>query len=137
MTVTLTDEGTGRLAYDITGVASVVAGAQGAIANPFGCSVHIVKAYLLVKTKAAAAGQLQIGITTAAAAAADVWADTAMNTQTEGSMYNCFADTTAAVTVFPTAVWTTTTFLTFSGAAASLVGFTGTLFLEVVRTPAA
>ena len=137
MTVTLTDEGTGRLAYDITGVASVVAAAQGSVANPFGCSVHIVKAYLLVKTKAAAAGQLQIGITTAAAAAADVWADTAMNTQTEGSVYNCFADTTAAVTVFPTAVWTSTTFLTFSGTIASLVGFTGTLFLEVVRTPAA
>jgi len=137
MTVTLTDEGTGRLAYDITGVASVVAAAQGSVANPFGCSVHIVKAYLLVKTKAAAAGQLQIGITTAAAAAADVWADTAMNTQTEGSVYNCFADTTAAVTVFPTAVWTSALFLTFSGTVASLVGFTGTLFLEVVRTPAA
>ena len=137
MTVTLTDEGTGRLAYDITGVASVVAAAQGSVANPFGCSVHIVKAYLLVKTKAAAAGQLQIGITTAAAAAADVWADTAMNTQTEGSVYNCFADTTAAVTVFPTAVWTSALFLTFSGTVASLAGFTGTLFLEVVRTPAA
>ena len=137
MTVTLTDEGTGRLAYDITGVASVVAAAQGSVANPFGCSVHIVKAYLLVKTKAATAGQLQIGITTAAAAAADVWADTAMNTQTEGSVYNCFADTTAAVTVFPTAVWTSALFLTFSGTVASLAGFTGTLFLEVVRTPAA
>jgi len=137
MTVTLTDEGTGRLAYDITGVASVVAAAQGSVANPFGCSVHIVKAYLLVKTKAVAAGQLQIGITTAAAAAADVWADTAMNGQTEGSMYNCFADTTAAVTVFPTAVWTSALFLTFSGTVASLAGFTGTLFLEVVRTPAA
>ena len=137
MTVTLTDEGTGRLAYDITGVASIVAGAQGSFANPFGCSVHIVKAYLLVKTKAVAAGQLQIGITTAAAAAADVWADTAMNGQTEGSVYNCFADTTAAVTVFPTAVWTSALFLTFSGTVASLAGFTGTLFLEVVRTPAA
>ena len=137
MTVTLTDEGTGRLAYDITGVASVVAAAQGSVANPFGCSVHIVKAYLLCKTNSTAAGQLQIGITTAAAAAADVWADTAMNGQTEGSMYNCFADTTAAVTVFPTAVWTSALFLTFSGTVASLAGFTGTLFLEVVRTPAA
>ena len=138
MTVTLTDEGTGRLAYDITGVASIVAGAQGSFANPFGCSVHIVKAYLLVKTKAAAAGQLSIGIAaTAATLSNDIWTATAMNTQTEGSVYNCFADTTAAVTVFPTAVWTTTTFLTFSGAVLSLLGFTGTLFLEVVRTPAA
>ena len=101
MTVTLTDEGTGRLAYDITGVASVVAGAQGAIANPFGCSVHIVKAYLLVKTQSTAAGQLSIGIAANATTLSnDIWTATAMNGQTEGSVYNCFADTTAAVTVF-------------------------------------
>jgi len=137
MTVALTDEGTGRLAYDITGTASVVAAAHGSEANPVGCSVHIVKAYLLVKTQSTAAGELSIGITTAAAKATDVWTTTAMNTQTEGSVYNCFADTTAAVTVFPTAVWTSALFLTFSNETASLAGFTGTLFLEVVRTPAA
>ena len=138
MTVAITDEGTGRLAVDITGVASTDAAGQGYIANPFGCSVHIVKAYLLVKTKAAVAGQLSIGIAaTAATLSNDIWTATAMNTQTEGSVYNCFADTTAAVTVFPTAVWTSTTFLTFSGAANSLAGLTGTLFLEIVRTPAA
>ncbi len=137
MTVTLTDEGTGRLAYDIVGVASVVAAAQGSIANPFGVSVHIVSAWLLVKTKATAAGELQIGITTAAAAAADVWPDTAMNTQTEGSLYNCFVLDPGAVTVLVPAVWTAAKFLTFSGTDASLVGFTGTLYLEIVRTPAA
>ena len=138
MTVALTDEGTGRLAYDITGVASEVAGGQGAIANPFGCSVHILRAHLLVKTQAAAAGTLAIGIgATAATSASDIWTATAMNTQTEGSVYNCFGSYDTAVTVIPTAVWTSTTFLTFSGAAASLEEFTGTLFLEVVRTPAA
>ena len=138
MTVAITDEGTGRLAVDITGVVSEVAGAQGAIANPFGCSVHVVKGYLLVKTNATLAGTLAVGIgATAATSASDIWTATAMNALTEGSVYNCFADTTAAVTVFPTAVWTSTTFLTFSGAANSLVGLTGTLFLEIVRTPAA
>ena len=137
MTVALTDEGTGRLAYDITGVISEVAAAQGSIANPFGCSVHITKAHLLVKTKAAAAGQLSIGITTAAALSNNIWTATAMNTQTEGSVYNCFGSYDTAVTVLPTAVWTSALFLTFSGAAASLADFTGTLFLEVVRTPAA
>ena len=137
MTVTLTDEGTGRLAYDITGVVSEVAAAQGSIANPFGVDVHIIRAHLLVKTQATAAGQLQIGITTAAAAAADVWADTAMDGQTEGSVYNCFGSYDTAVTVIPTAVWEDDKFLTFSGTVASLAGFTGTLFLEIVRTPAA
>lgn len=137
MTVTLTDEGTGRLAYDIVGVASLVAAAHGSVANPFGCSVHIVAAHLLVKTQSALAGELSIGIGGAAEKKTDVWTTTAMNTQTEGSMYNCFADTLAAVTVLPTAVWTTALFLTFSNETASLEGFTGTLFLEVLRTPAA
>ena len=72
MTVTLLDEGSGRLAYEIVGVASVVAAAQGSIANPFGVSVHVVSAHLLVKTKAAAAGELSIGITTVAAKATDI-----------------------------------------------------------------
>ena len=133
MTVALTDEGTGTLAYDITGVASVVAAAQGSIANPFGCSVHITEAWLLVKTQADAAGQLQIGITTVAAAAADVWADTAMNGQTEGSLYNCFAQDPGAVTKLVPAVWTTAKYLTFSGTVASLAGFTGTLFLSLIH----
>lgn len=136
MTVALLDEGSGRLAYEITGVASVVAAAQGSIANPFGVSVHILSAHLLVKTQATAAGELSIGITTAAAKATDIWTTTAMNTQTEGSVYECFADP-GAVTVLPTAVWTSALFLTFSNETASLAGFTGTLFLEIARTPAA
>ena len=60
-----------------------------------------------------------------------------MNTQTEGSVYNCFADTLAAVTVLPTAVWTAAKFLTFSNETASLADFLGTLYLEILRTPAA
>lgn len=134
MTVTVLTEGSGRLAYDIVGVLSEVAAAQGSIANPFGESVHIVRAHLLVTTKATAAGQLQIGVTTIAAAAADVWPDTAMNTQTEGSIYEGFADPGAA-TVLPAAVWTAAKYLTFSGTVASLAGFVGTLFLEIIRTP--
>ena len=137
MTVAITDEGTGYLAVDITGVVSEVAGGQGAIANPFGCSVHVVSGHLLCKTQATLAGTLAIGIgATAATSAADIWTATAMNGQTEGSVYECFADP-GAVTVLPTAVWASTTFLTFSGAANSLAGFTGTLFLKIIRTPAA
>ena len=137
MTIAISTEGNASmLAIDITGVASVAAAGQGSLANPFGCSVHIVRAWLLVKTQATAAGQLQIGVTTAAAAAADVWPDTAMNGQTEGSLYSCFAQDPGAATVLVPAVWTAAKYLTFSGTVASLVGFTGTLFLEIVRTPA-
>ncbi len=137
MTIKVTGEyNAGRVAIDITGVASVVAAEQGSMANPFGCSVHIISAWLLVKTQATAAGQLQVGVTTAAAAAADVWPDTAMNGQTEGSIYNGFVLDPGAATKLVPAVWTSGTFLTFSGTVASLAGFTGVLFLDVIRTPA-
>ena len=71
-----------------------------------------------------------------AAAAADVWPDTAMNGQTEGSIYNGFVLDPGAATKLVPAVWTSGTFLTFSGTVASLAGFTGVLFLDVIRTPA-
>jgi hypothetical protein len=132
MTVTVATEGSGRLAYDIVGVASAANAGQGSIANPFGESVHIVRAHLLVKTQSGGAANLSIGITTVAAAATDVLNADAMNDPTEGSVIECFADP-GAQTVLPTAVWTAAKFLTFT-ASATMVDFTGTLYLDIVRT---
>ena len=134
MTVAISTVGSGRMAIDITGVASVVAGAQGEIANPAGCNIHITRAHLLVKTQAGAAGELSIGIAATATKATDVWTTTAMNSQTEGSVYNCFGSYDTAVTVIPVKVWASDEFLTFSNETASLADFTGTLYLEYLRT---
>lgn len=134
MTVAISSIGSGRMAIDITGVASVAAAGQGEIANQEGCDVHIVRAHLLVKTVATVAGELSIGVKATGVKGTDVWTTTAMDGQTEGSVYECFADP-GALTVLPTAVWASDEFLTFSGDTLSLAGFTGTLFLEYLRTP--
>ena len=72
MTVTLADEGSGFLAYEITGVASAAAAGQGSIANPFGCTVNIVDAYLVTSVISTGAANLSVGVTTAAASASDI-----------------------------------------------------------------
>lgn len=136
MTVAIATEGNAtRLAIDITGVASAANAGQGSLLNPFGCSVHVISAWLLVKTQSTGAANLGIGITTVAAKATDILNDDAMADPTEGSLVNCFAQDPGAKTELVPAVWTAAKYLTFTGSA-TLVGFTGTLFLECIRTPA-
>jgi len=137
MTVTKADEFTGGLlAYEITGVASIVAAAQGSIANPFGASVNIIRAYIVTSVISTGASNLSIGVTTAAAAATDVLNALDMNGVTVDRPYNCFANDPGAKTITVPAVWTSAKYLTFS-ASASLVGFVGTLYLEVIPTTVA
>ena len=137
MTVIKADEFTGGLlAFEITGVASAVAAAQGSIANPFGASVNIVRAYLVPSVESAGASNLGIGITTAAAKATDLLDDLDMNGVTIGKAINCFANDPGAKTDLVPAIWTSAKFLTFS-ASATLVGFVGTLYLEVIPTTVA
>ena len=137
MTVTKADEFTGGLlAYEITGVASAVAAAQGSILNPFGASVNVVRAYLVPSVESAGAANLGIGITTVAAKATDILNDLDMNGVTIGKAINCFANDPGAKTDLVPAIWTAAKYLTFS-ASASLVGFVGTLYLEVIPTTVA
>ena len=58
--------------------------------------------------------------------------DDDMNGTTEGKCIQCFAEAGAMTELVP-AKWTSGTFLTFSGSA-TLAGFTGTLYVEYLRT---
>ena len=136
MTVVLADEGTGWLAYEITGVASTANAGQGSIANPFGCSVNILRGYIVPSVESTGASNLSIGITTAAAAATDILNADDMNGVTVDRPINCFANDPGAKTITVPAKWTSALFLTFT-ASATLVGFVGTLYLEVLRTTVA
>ena len=136
MTVTLADEGTNWLAYEITGAASAAAAGQGSIANPFGCTVNIVRAYIVTSVISTGAAALSIGVTTAAAAATDILNALDMNGVTVDRPYNCFANDPGAKTITVPAAWTSAKYLTFT-AAATMVGFVGTLYLEVLRTTVA
>lgn len=137
MTVVLADEfASGMLTFEITGVASVAAAGQGSIANPFGCSVNIIRGYIVPSVEATAGSLLSIGVTTVAAAATDIMNGDDMNGVNIGRPINCFANDPGAKTVTVPAIWTSSLFLTFS-VNASLVGFVGTLYLEVLRTTVA
>ena len=120
------------LSIDITGVASAAAAGQGSIANPFGESVNIIRAYLIPSVVSTGAANLSIGITTAAAEATDILNADAMNDPTVNRPINCFANDPGAKTVTVPAIWTSALFLTFT-ASATLVGFVGTLYLEIIR----
>ena len=120
------------LSIDIVGVASAAAAGQGSIANPFGESVNILRAYLVPSVVSTGAANLSVGITTAAATATDILNADAMNDVTVNKPINCFANDPGAKTVMVPAIWTSALYLTFT-ASATLVGFVGTLYLEVLR----
>ena len=137
MTVVKADEFTGGLlSFEITGVASAANAGQGSIANPFGASVNILRAYLVPSVVSAGAANLSIGITTVAAAATDILNADAMNDPAVGRPINCFANDPGAKTVTAPAIWESDKFLTFT-ASATMLGFVGTLYLECLPTTVA
>ncbi len=133
MTVAISDEGGFGLAIEIDGVASAAAAGQGSLANPFGVDVNILRAYIVPSVESTGSANLSIGVTTAAAAATDVLNADDMNGVGIGKPINCFANDPGAKTVTVPAIWTAAKYLTFT-ASATLVGFVGTLYLEVLRT---
>ena len=135
MTIALATEfNSDKLAIDIVGVASAANAGQGSLLNPFGCSVEVLRAFLLTKTNSAGTATLSVGVTTVAASAADVVNAIDVEATTEGKMATGVLEAAAGSEEAP-ALWTSAKYLTFT-ASATMVGFTGTLFLEVIRTPA-
>jgi len=134
MTVEISSEHVdGFLAIEIDGVASSANAGQGSLANPFDCDVNILRGYIVTSSESTGSATLSVGVTTAAAAATDVFNALDMNGVTEGQAYNCFAHDPGAKTIMVPAVWTSALFLTFTGSA-TMAGFKATLYLEVVRT---
>lgn len=123
----------GFLAIEITGVASAANAGQGSILNPYGEDVHILRGYLVPSVVSAGAANLSIGVTTAAAAATDLLNAAAMAAVSVVLPLNCIAHDPGAKTVVAgPAIWSDDAYLTFT-ASASLVGFVGVLYLEILR----
>jgi len=131
-TLNVSEFKSGLLSCDIVGVASTANAGQGSIANPFGESVNILRGYIVPSVESTGSANLSIGITTAAAAATDILNADDMNGVTVNKPINCFANDPGAKTVMVPAIWTSALFLTFT-ASATLVGFVGTLYLEILR----
>lgn len=135
MAVTIETEGRGVFAVHIVGGASVDAAGQGAIANPEGASVIILRGTLYVVSPSTAAADLDVGIAADAATLADdILSDVGIDGLNAGSVYNCYAmQNTAETEITAPALWTAGKYLTISAHDASAVGFEAYLYLEYVR----
>lgn len=134
MSVEVVTEGRGALAIKITGVASTAAGGQGAVANPEGCDVLILRSTLVVHNASTSAANISIGVgATAATSATDIVNALAMASVSAQTAYNGHAmQNTAKTAITAPALWTSSKYVTVTGSA-SLVGLSATLFLEYIR----
>ena len=134
MTVNRLTEGRGVLAVRIDGVASTDDAGQGAIANPEGVDVLILRGTLVVHTASTGAANISIGVAADnETAATDLINALAMNGVDAQTAYNCHAmQNTAKTAITAPALWTSTSYVTITGSA-SLAGLEATLFLEYLR----
>lgn len=133
MTVAVNTEGKGVMSIAITGVASTANAGIGEVANPEGVSVCILRSTLSCVTESTGSSNLSCGVAASGAAATDIVNALDMNGLTEGGFYNGHAmQNTAKTAITAPAVWTSGTYITFTGSATS-VGFTGTLYVEYIR----
>jgi hypothetical protein len=136
MTVAINSECKGGLTIDITGAASAAAAGLGSLANPEGVTLVITRATYVQLTAGLSTGaaNLAIGITTAAAKATDILNDYDCHTA-QAVVNGCTIQTTASTAMTAPALWTPTTYLTFTGSATT-VGLSATLYLEYIRATA-
>jgi hypothetical protein len=122
----------GWLEIDITGVASTDNAGIGEIANPEGCTLGIVRAFCYFATGSTGAANLDIGVGASGAKASDICSAMDMSQATVGGKLIHMPAVQVAETENPTAKWTSTTYLTFTGSGSS-VGLSAKLYVEYIR----
>lgn len=124
-------EGKGFLSVPVTGVASTDGGALCSLANPFGKSAFILRAWMYFATPSSGAANINAGVgATATTDANDIIS--AMDAVAAGTakLYNCYQhQETAETEVTAPAVWSSTSYVNVTGSA-STAGLAGTLYLE-------
>lgn len=122
----------GKLEIDITGVASAANAGMGEIANPEGVTVMITRAFLYFVTGSTGAANLDVGVGASGAKTSDIVSAMDVIEATVGGKAIYGPAAQVAETEVPTALWTSTTFLTFTGSATT-VGLVGKLYVEYIR----
>lgn len=122
----------GWLEIDITGVASTANAGMGEIANPEGCTLVITRAFLYFTTGSTGAANLDAGVGASGAKASDIVSAMDVIEATVGGKAIYGPAAQVAETEVPTALWTSTTYLTFTGSATT-VGLAGKLYVEYIR----
>lgn len=135
MTVSINTEGRGGVfTVDVVGANDANAGGLGAVANPEGTDLLILRTSWRVITPSTGGANVGIGIAAnATTKATDILNDLAANGAITGKVYNGHAmQNTAKTEITAPAVWTHDKFLTFTGSADS-TGMVARLYVEYIR----
>lgn len=127
----LTDNRNGFLKIKLTGAASTANAGLGAVLNPEGVKLGILRTYLYARTGSTGAANLDVGVTTVAAKGTDILSTfNAAEATIGGKLFYCQAvpvnETEDAV------VWDADKYITFTGSATT-VGLDADLYVEYIR----
>lgn len=122
----------GWLEITLTGAASTANGGLGEIANPEGCTLAITRTFLYFVTGSTGAANLDVGIGATTTKCTDIVSTFDVIEATVGGKVFYGPAAQVAETECPTALWTSTTYLSFTGSATT-VGLAGTLYVEYIR----
>lgn len=130
-TANLTDQ-RGWFKVKLTGATSAANAGLGEIANPEGVTLGIVRAFIYARTGSTGAANLDIGIGASGAKASDICSAMSMVEADLGGDFTFLPAAQAAETDSPTALWTSSTYLTFTGSADS-TGLDADVYIEYIR----
>ena len=116
----------------LTGANDVNNAGLGGIANPEGVTLGITRAFIFARTGSTGACNLSIGIGAAGAASSDICSAMDVIEATVGGDLTFLPAAQAAETDSPTALWTTSTFMNFTGSANS-TGLDADVYVEYIR----
>jgi hypothetical protein len=122
----------GWFKFTLTGAASTDNAGLGQIANPEGVTLGITRAFIFARTGSTGAANLDLGIGASGAKASDICSAMDVVEATIGGDLTYLPAAQAAETDSPTALWTTSTYLTATGSA-STAGLDADVFVEYIR----
>jgi hypothetical protein len=131
VSTTITDQ-RGWFKVKLTGAVSAANAGLGEIANPEGVTLGITRAFIYARTGSTGAANLDIGIGASGAKGTDVCSAMDVIEATIGGDLTFLPAAQQAETDSPTALWTSGTYLTFTGSA-DTTGLDADVYVEYIR----
>ncbi len=122
----------GWFKFTLTGAVSAANAGLGEIANPEGVTLGIVRAFIYARTGSTGAANLDMGIGASGAKTSDICSAMDVVEATVGGDLTFLPAAQAAETDSPTALWTSSTYLTATGSA-DTTGLDADVYVEYIR----
>ena len=132
ISTTVTAQRGGWFKFTLTGATSAANAGLGEIANPEGVTLGIVRAFIFARTGSTGAANLDLGIGASGAKCSDICSAMDVIEATIGGDLTFLPAAQAAETDSPTALWTSTTYLTATGSA-DTTGLDADVYVEYIR----